>query len=256
MAKKMAKVVVPVTDIWSRPQFESSRLSQALFGEKVRVLRRKPRHLYVRCEDGYEGWLNESHVTELQKDSRLYAESVVKVPVAEIYHTPKAKTPSGRLSFGSLIEYDQKLSGMLRLIDSGGWIKEHDLRLKKPPRVSARAIITTLKTFLGIPYLWGGKSGFGLDCSGLIQLVYGFYGYELPRDSKDQRKKGRKVARRNLKPGDLIFSPGHVAVYLGKSVIIHSSLRAGGVKVESINESSKFYREDINKKIIEMRRII
>ncbi|NIP41792.1 MAG: C40 family peptidase [candidate division Zixibacteria bacterium] len=256
MAQKIVKVVVPVTDIWAKPDFESSRISQAVFGEKAEVLKRKQKYLYVRCEDGYRGWLNGAHVIGLRTDRPLHAQSIVRVPVAEVYSTPKAKTVSGRLSFGSRIEYDQKLSGMLRLIDADGWIKESDLRLKKPPHISARAIITALKMFLGIPYLWGGKSGFGLDCSGLVQIVYGFYGYDLPRDSKDQRNKGRRVTRRNLKPGDLIFSPGHVAVYIGKGSIIHASLKAGGVKIESIDSRSELYREDIDKKIIEMRRVI
>jgi hypothetical protein len=256
MVKKIVKVVVPVTDIWAKPAFESSRISQAVFGEKAEILKRKQKYLYVQCEDGYRGWLNGAHVIELKTGRPIHAQSIVRVPAAEIYSTPKAKTVSGRLSFGSRIEYDQKLSGMLRLIDADGWIREADLRLKKPPHISARAIITTLKMFLGVPYLWGGRSGFGLDCSGLVQLVYGFYGYDLPRDSRDQINKGRKVARRSLKSGDLIFSPGHVAVYMGKGSIIHSSLKAGGVKVESIDNKSKLYREDIDKKIIEMRRVI
>ncbi|HEQ99885.1 MAG TPA: hypothetical protein ENO22_11160 [candidate division Zixibacteria bacterium] len=256
MAKKVVKVVVPVADIWGKPAFESSRISQAVFGQKAEILKRKQKYFYIQCEDGYRGWVNQSHVVKLKTGSPLYAQSVVRVPVAEIYRMPKSRTVSGRLSFGSRIEYDQKLSGMLHLVDVEGWISEADLRLKKPPRISARAIVTTLKMFLGIPYLWGGKSGFGLDCSGLVQIVYGFYGYDLPRDSKDQRNKGRRVSRKNLKPGDLLFSPGHVAVYLGKGSIIHSSLRAGGVKIESIDSKSKLYREDIEKKIIEMRRVI
>ena len=78
----------------------------------------------------------------------------------------------------------------------------------------------------------------------------------LPRDTKDQIKHGKRVSRKAMTAGDLIFSPGHVSVCLGHGGIIHSSLEAGGVKIQSLEKSSKAYRKDIAENIIQIRRVL
>jgi cell wall-associated NlpC family hydrolase len=256
MAVKLFKVIIPVTDLWLKPAFESSRLSQALFGEILEVLRSRQGYYYVKTPDQYHGWVNENHVSPVDKRRSLFATAVVQRPVAGLYKSAAAKVVSGRLSFGTHIEYDHKLSGRAKLVGNAWWISEDDIRMRFPAKKSASAIIKTLRLFIGVPYLWGGKSGFGLDCSGFVQLAYGFHGIALPRDTKDQVRAGKRVARKNMQSGDLIFMPGHVAVYMGKGWIIHSSIKAGGVKIESVEKSSKLYRADIAEKITQVRRVL
>lgn len=256
MVDKLFKVIVPVTDLWQKPAFESSRLSQALYGETIEALRKKQAYFYVRTPGHYQGWVNADHLEPASKERPKFASAVVQKPVAVLYKSASSNLITGRLSFGTHIEYDHIHSGMIKLVGNSGWISEDNIRMRFPARKSVPAIIKTLKLFSGVPYLWGGKSGFGIDCSGLVQLVYGFHGITLPRDTKDQVKAGKKVARKNMQGGDLLFMPGHVAVYLGKGRIIHSSLKAGGVKIESIEKSAKLYRPDIAQKITQVRRVI
>jgi cell wall-associated NlpC family hydrolase len=255
MADDLYKVIVPVTDLWQKPAFESSRLSQALFGEVVQVQKSRQGFYYVKTQDQYHGWIKGDHLHTVEEDRSSFATAVIKTPIAKLYKSAASTIVVKRLSFGTHIEYNHKLSGKVQLV-GGAWISEDDVRMRFPAKTSAPAIIRSLKLFIGVPYLWGGKSGFGLDCSGFVQLVYGFHGITLPRDSKDQAMAGKKVARKSIQSGDLLFMPRHVAVYIGKGKIIHSSLKAGGVKIESIEKSSTLYRPDIAKKINQIRRVL
>ncbi len=256
MAMRWLKVNVPVTDIWSKPVFESSRTNQALFGQILRSERLYRDHHLIYTEDNYRGWVRDSHVSHIDSGAPVSKQAKVKIPLAEVYANFGGKTIDSRLSYGSVIEYDLRQGDWVRLISPRGWIRKENLLFAPPAKTSLSKIIRILKAFLGIPYLWGGCSGFGLDCSGLVQLVYNFHGLFLPRDTRDQIKCGQRVSRKALSAGDLIFSPGHVSVCLGQGRIIHSSLKAGGVKIESIEKSSRAYRNDIAENIIQIRRVL
>jgi len=256
MAMRWLKVNVPVTDIWSKPAFESSRTNQAVLGQILRSERLYRDHNLIYTEDNYRGWVRDSHVIHIDRSAPVSKQAKVKVPLAEIFTNSGGRTIACRLSYGSVIEYDTRQGDWVRLILPRGWIKKENLLFAPKAKTSLSKIIRTLKAFQGIPYLWGGRSGFGLDCSGLVQLVYNFHGLALPRDTKDQIKCGKRVSRKALSAGDLIFSPGHVSVCLGHGRIIHSSLKAGGVKIESIEKASRDYRKDIAENIIQIRRVL
>lgn len=103
--------------------------------------------------------------------------------------------------------------------------------------VNAAAVIASARQFKGLPYLWGGTSGFGFDCSGLVHLLYATYGIAIPRDSDPQSGFGTPVSRQNLQPGDLVFfssagSAYHVAMYVGNGMVIDSP--SPGYAVEEV----------------------
>jgi cell wall-associated NlpC family hydrolase len=86
-------------------------------------------------------------------------------------------------------------------------------------------VVATARSFAGLPYLWAGTSGFGLDCSGFTWLVYRAHGIVIPRDAAPQSHSGRAVAR--LRRGDLTFYAAnglvhHVAMYVGRGLMVHS----------------------------------
>jgi len=109
------------------------------------------------------------------------------------------------------------------------------------------AIINTAKSYLGVPYVWGGTTPDGFDCSGFIQYVFDKHGITLPRVTADQYKAGTSISKSDLIPGDLIFfetykaGPSHVGIYIGNNQFIHASSGKGEVTIS--NHTSAYYTE-------------
>jgi cell wall-associated NlpC family hydrolase len=108
---------------------------------------------------------------------------------------------------------------------------------------TTNGIISTGKSLIGIPYVWGGTTPSGFDCSGYIQYVFNKNGIALPRVASDQYKVGTSVSKSNLKPGDLVFfetyktGPSHLGIYLGNNQFIHASSGAGKVTISNLTSS-------------------
>lgn len=129
----------------------------------------------------------------------------------------------------------------LELGSSIGWNK---LDINKK---SIHELISYAKSFIGIPYLWGGKSSLGFDCSGFVQTVFKMTGINMPRDASQQilRENLHDINYYDAQTGDLLFFMednyvNHVAIYLGNQEIIHSS---GSVKIENLADNDKLYKK-------------
>jgi cell wall-associated NlpC family hydrolase len=110
-----------------------------------------------------------------------------------------------------------------------------------PLPASGADVVRTGHLFDGLPYLWGGTSGFGFDCSGFTHLVYAMRGVTIPRDADAQYAAGKAVARADLQPGDLVFfktSTGyihHVGIYVGNGQMLHAPRTGSAVEVVSLS---------------------
>lgn len=256
MENKWYMAAIPVTDFWNKARFESGRTSQVLYGRFLRAVKSQSGYAFCHGEDNYTGWVRESHLIELPKDLSDLKRAVVRKISAPVLKNPADSNPVLRLSYGSAVFYDRIEGELAHSVYPAGWMRKSDLAFKPAFAKTFNPILRDLKLFLGTPYLWGGKSGFGIDCSGLVQLVYNSHGFYLPRDSIDQAEYGRRIARKNIKPGDLVFSPGHVSVNIGNEKILHANSRCGMVSIESIDKKSALYREDIARNIVVIRRIL
>lgn len=115
--------------------------------------------------------------------------------------------------------------------------------------VSAEAIIATAKQYIGVPYVWGGSTPSGFDCSGYVQYVFGKHGISLPRTSAQQYTVGVWVSKSNLRPGDLVFyntsgsGVSHLGIYIGNGQFIHASSSKGVMISEMSNSywSARYY---------------
>lgn len=126
-------------------------------------------------------------------------------------------------------------------------ISEKDINrlpVKLPPEELRKNILATAREFLGDKYYWGGRSGFGADCSGLVGLAYRAWGEDLPRNASDQFTAARSVSRESIKPADLIFSTApadragidHVMLYAGNGRLIEATRDTDSVREVSFRE--------------------
>jgi cell wall-associated NlpC family hydrolase len=213
--------------------------TQALYGEPLTVTRVSGSWLRVvaptqptsRDRRGYPGWVPRRQVTTHAPTSATYVATVTRV-------TAWLRTASGagvlEVSIGTRLPVLSTTSTTARVATPTGSI----LRIYRsavvvrrattaPLAATAASVVATAKRFLGVPYLWGGRSGFAVDCSGFTNLVYGLHGVRLPRDADDQSRAGVAVGRAGVRAGDLAFygpssAPTHVALYVSSSTLLHA----------------------------------
>ena len=198
--------------------------------------------LYVLCKwDSYPGWVHEDGFDKIQglekKDIHFCYEWTFPVEIKE----KTTLVPLGARLYdfdGMSFRYGRKKIPFHGLVMQAG-VNEF----------SEEKLIKIARKYLNVPYLWGGRSPFGIDCSGFVQLVYSFFNIALPRDSKDQVKCGRSIDFVELSEvGDLAFfseNPGeakitHVGIVLADFKIIHAS---GKVRVDSLDHGGIFRKK-------------
>ena len=147
------------------------------------------------------------------------------------------------------IPYENKDSGKAPLFFKDGQSTGRPVDPSALNSASAEAIIATAKQYIGVPYVWGGSTPSGFDCSGYVKYVFGRHGISLPRTSKEQYTVGTWVAKSNLRPGDLVFyntsgsGVSHLGIYIGNGQFIHASTSKGVMISEMSNSywSARYY---------------
>lgn len=117
------------------------------------------------------------------------------------------------------------------------------------PTTMRNQIVSYSKRFIGVPYVWGGTTPSGFDCSGFVQYVYAnnkSYKIQLPRTTYDQINVGTSISKTNLQPGDLVFfgsasSPNHVGIYTGSNQFIEAPHTGANVKIDTLSNMTDFF---------------
>ena len=258
----MALVSVSVTDMKKAPDYQSETVSQAMMGTPVEVVGKEGYWYSIVTPEGYRGWTTEQNIVlmseEKMRDWKQTDRLIVKDYFALITSGPADGT--GVLSdcvMGNILEADSgrdSENGYVPVIlpdGRKGYVPSgsvQDLRqwMENAAGPSGEDIVSTACQFLGFPYLWGGLSPKGLDCSGLVKLSYFLNGIILLRDASQQIGTGEPLDYSdilgNLQAGDLVFfgrnatdtrgrSVSHVGISMGDGMMIHSSLR---VRINSL----------------------
>lgn len=211
---------------------EGRRQRQGIFGQAFRVLDRKgDRALGYLQRDGYLGWVDMSCLDAPQDPTHLVAQirSYAKA-------TPDLKTTEAMfdLSFGSGVTVTHREKEWAGFDHQGQTLYVPTGHLE-PIGHQPTDPVSIAELFIGTPYVWGGNSAFGIDCSGLVQASAHACGIPCPGDSDLQAKAFRNT--REVKRGTLLFWPGHVAIAISEHQLIHANAYHMSVTVNPIEET-------------------
>jgi cell wall-associated NlpC family hydrolase len=263
---KYAVVTTNIADIWAEPRVESERVNQALFAEPIEVLGSRGGFLKARQFDGYTGWLDSRLAGEIDRasfrDLSSHRSHVVAKPSARLY-AADGRTPIAPyvLYYGTSFPARNSQSGPVLNLPGGirATLKRSaaaPISKNMPRDLTGTRLAREARRFLGTPYLWGGITPLGFDCSGLVRAVCSRLGLQVPRDTKDQIGCGRPVERENIAAGDLLFFDRHVAIALHGTEIVHASRAEGGVRISSLASGTPGYRADLDHSFAAARRIV
>ena len=224
----------------SGPSHKSEMTSQVLFGEKYRVIDQAGKWIKVETEfDSYQGWIDTNHLqhSEMTEDSNsvtlnrpllCFKEDKTRLvlePGSELFNPDfyNKSFTAGKKKFTASADFNEKYIS----------VKE--------------SISDTAIRFINSPYIWGGRVPSGIDCSGLVQLVYKIHGIKVPRDSWKQSETGEAIDFiSEAQPGDLVFFDNerghisHVGIIISSGLVIHAS---GRVRIDTIDHQGIFRQE-------------
>jgi cell wall-associated NlpC family hydrolase len=228
------------------PSDRSEMVTQILFGETFSILEERGNWLLVRMHpDGYEGWIDRKQCMQVTDDfiekTNISPNHIITDKTAVCY----CKNDSTYLLLGKGCQLPLSSGSTFHL----GHKTYTTISKTKaiPKKFSVTKVAATALDYMNVPYLWGGRSIMGVDCSGLVQIVYRICGLNLPRDSSQQAQKGKVIDFVDeALPGDLAFfdNPAgeiiHVGIIIEPGKILHAS---GQVKIDKIDHNGIFSNE-------------
>lgn len=243
--KRLCKIFSAAASLQEYPGAQThigKKDSQMLHGETFIVQKSNNGWSYGHSElDGYTGWVDDSHLLLINQRSR-YA---VICLMTNAYAAPDYKTtPAQSFSFMSRVDIDSTMTkdGLVLLRDSALWLPENHLMAVGALAANPVDIVDTALLFNDCPYVYGGRTAQGIDCSGLVQLAMQRNGLSCPRDASQQENIiGNAVTSPNLQGGDIVYFPGHVGIMKDDKTIINATMRHMKVIVENIDDLTDIY---------------
>jgi gamma-D-glutamyl-L-lysine dipeptidyl-peptidase len=260
VAPPRALITVGIADVRAEPVETSELVDQAHLTEVVTVLGARSDWRYVQGPDQYLGWVQAEHLFEVPGSNSV---GIVAVLLADVHeHESRSSPVIERLPAGtrppqmfqaartggaqSSPEWAQvplrtdlarsgSRTGFLAVADTTG---SGEVANRYP---TADDYLKTAEAFIGVPYLWGGTTALGVDCSGFVQQVYRLNGVALPRDADQQAMLGRRVEK--ARAGDLLFfgalAVTHVALATSGTEFIHAPMKGGVVERSRLGADRK-----------------
>ncbi|MGA2310855.1 MAG: NlpC/P60 family protein [Xanthobacteraceae bacterium] len=237
VAGEVYEVIEPQAPLRGEPSHDAPLLTEALKGERVTIYEKNAEGWAwgQLAADRYVGWLSANALAPpgAPPTHKVVALRTLVFPGPSIKLTPREALPLGARI--AVARRDDRMA----VTPSGGYVPAAHLA---PIDVDETDFVAVAERFLGVPYLWGGKTALGLDCSGLVQIALAACGISCPRDSDMQEEAlGSPVAaatdRSNLQRGDLVFWTGHVAIVRDRATFLHANAFHMAVAIEPIDDA-------------------
>ena len=225
---RSARAAAPVAAIRRAPDDAAEQLDQLLFGEAFDVLETGAGWAFGQARrDGYVGFAREDDLAGLGAQPTHWIAAVASFAHGE----PAVRAPAvGPVSLNALLAIEEEAGGFVRAAGLG-WLPRTHVRAIGD---HARDFVAVAERMVGVPYLWGGRSSAGLDCSGLILQALFACGLASPRDTDQQALMGEALEFRALRRGDLVFWRGHVGAMLDGERLIHANAHHMAVAIEPL----------------------
>lgn len=239
-------VATNLTGLYEKPTFAMPLSSELYFGTELEILDGEGNWVFSRQMDGYLGWAYKAYLAD---GPPAQATHLVLAPSCELRAEPDAGSEIlTRVVSGTAVAVEETRGEWARITASKtGWMPLSFLRamnsLPKSPEEQRRILIEDSARMIGVPYLWGGVSGNGIDCSGLARLLHRWLGIDIARDA-DMQHATAKAVEPPFEAGDLLFfreskserQITHVGVSLGSWRMIHASRGRNGVYLDDVQE--------------------
>jgi len=252
-----------VTDSYVMSRYQPVDVKQEgtelLYGEPVRLIRDANPYFQVQSATGYLGYIPKTSVRTMP----LTEWNTYQIDPQVIFRQTVTLENGLSILMGSRLPYLGDKRILLADGSTAELAPETYSIIEAANNPLRAAIVLSAKQYLGLPYVWGGRSGDGVDCSGFVMQSYALNGINLPRDTDEMANLGRIIGLPGwmdaMLPGDLLFFAGsrrlvtHTAIYLGAGKVIHSL--GTGVQIQSLNPDDPNYAENLNRRFIFAKRI-
>lgn len=266
-----AIVNTSVCELLAAPTWESTVVDEALYGMVVEILSEPAEGWYkIRTHYRYEGIVNADDLIVGDDAAAAWEKRAKKVirnkNFCDVLSEPKVQGwHLANLARGCVVapveeaqdgwQKVQLADGRMGYVPAGILGEYHAQPLSEDEDTLRKALVDAAMLYQGTHYRWGGKSPAGIDCSGLVSMAYMLCGVLIYRDA-DIRDDFplREIKLEDIKPGDAIFFPGHVAMYIGDGRYCHSTAKAGddGFTINSLNSGDPDYRADLKDRITQI----
>ncbi len=243
-----AVVAVAAAPVRRKPMHRKEMVNQLLFGETVKVLKARG-EFWVKIRslhDGYEGWMTNTLLEPVDENT---ANTMSAFATKGLLNIILAGDKKWIVPVGSSLPFFEGGRGRLGEIEynfAGDFCKRDE---QQP---GPELVQKLTNNWLNAPYMWGGRTPLGVDCSGFVQVIYKLMGIDLPRDAWQQAQEGKPVKKfRTALAGDLAFFNAkeeivHVGILLGNDQIIHAS---GKVRIDAIDKKGIFNLETSKRRL-------